>query len=98
MTFSHIVIGTIIIAIFSIVLASAWNEFIWLAIRTYTPSVGNEVLYTFIYVLILTVALVAIAAFFIPKFDEQYRGKNPEPEAPHEIPEGPNFVGPIPEI
>ena len=92
MKFSHIVIGTIIIAIVSIILASAWNELIWLVIRTYTPTIGNEVLYTFIYVSILTAIVVFVAAIFIPKIDEQYRSKDdekyPDQKFPHGIPRG----------
>lgn len=96
MVLSSIIIGTIILAILSIVLASAWNNFINLLIDTYIPGVGTEVLYTFFYVMILTSIVIFAAAYFIPKFDSEYKninldnsskGSRKNRELAHRIPE-----------
>lgn len=83
MALSHIVIGTIILAILSIVLASAWNSFINLLIEYYFPSIRTEIISGTIYIVTLTLIVVLAAGYFIPKFDTEYNKASDEKKIIH---------------
>lgn len=73
MALSHIVIGTIVLAIFSIILAATWVNFLNLFIEQYFPGLKSEALNFGVYVLVLTFLVMAVAGYFLPKFDEEFR-------------------------
>lgn len=70
---SSVIIGTIILAVLSIIIASAWNNLIEKVLSYYFPQLGNEILPMVMYVIIMTIILILAASYFIPKFDREYK-------------------------
>lgn len=67
---SNIVVTTIIVSVFSIVVASAWRDLIDSMIEIYIPNINNQLRWKATYVIAGTLILLFLAVIMIPRLDK----------------------------
>lgn len=64
---ANVVVATIIISVFSFIVASQWEELFETIIETYAPSAKSQLKWKTLYVVSTTVFLILLAVFLIPR-------------------------------
>jgi uncharacterized membrane protein YedE/YeeE len=67
---SNIVVTTIIVSVFSIIVASSWRDLIDSMIEIYIPNINNQLRWKAAYVIAATLILLFLAVMIIPRLDK----------------------------